>query len=220
MFKVGDKVCCRFRLPYPLQWWVQPTVYVATILEPDTDPAKWNGSNSEASYCLATGKLKLEYSWGGNKVIMYDPIEDLFPAPRDTDYQIGSEEEAASLLKIADASAKSGSPDRYKCIFSGEDGKPDGVTEWGQYKSGWFPMYRNDDGVYIVGPISPESARKNDIPYHVDNNTARELLGIHYEHARQYGGMWNAYPAGWIQWKDGVWIVRRKHQISHLSRGE
>src|SRR5262245_42355721 len=86
LFTPGDRVCCCYRLPTPHQFWVAPKVWVAVVLEPDNDPAAWNGHNSEREYCERTAKVKLQYSWG----IQHDAEDSLFPAPRDADFEIGS----------------------------------------------------------------------------------------------------------------------------------
>lgn len=211
-FDAGDKVICGYRLPYPHQWWNQPTVFVATVLEPDTDPKTWNGYNSEASYCLATGKLKLQYSWRTEKNptgIMHDSIDSLFLASLaglGADYVVTSE---ADAQRFQDMTVKSlrGQADKYLCRFCGKDGKPNMVNEWGQYKTHWLPMHRDEKGTYHVGPVCPDCFGKVILP--VDNHKARELLKEQYEQAQTHGGVWRT-DAGWVEWKGGVWLVHSK----------
>src|SRR5262245_10441035 len=101
LFKPGDKLCCCYRLPTPKQWWNPPHVWVGTVLEPDDDPQAWNGYNSEREYCEATGKVKLQYSWG----VIHDSEDSLFPAPHDADFDVNNEAEAEWVVQLAEAQA-------------------------------------------------------------------------------------------------------------------
>lgn len=71
-FAPGDKVICLYRIPCSHQWWIAP-IRVGIVEEPGTDPAHWNGSNSEADYCRLAGKTRVRYSFGA----MQDHTDDL-----------------------------------------------------------------------------------------------------------------------------------------------
>ena len=64
----GETVFCT----YSKGWW---GAHVGTVVAPGTDPALWNGLNSEAHYCEVTGKLPVQYDWG----LMHDTVANLIP---------------------------------------------------------------------------------------------------------------------------------------------
>lgn len=70
----GTLVLSRDRLPDISQPWVAP-FHVGILEEPEDDPAKWNGENSERYYCEKYGKAKIRYSFG----VLYDRIDALIP---------------------------------------------------------------------------------------------------------------------------------------------
>lgn len=58
--KIGDQVVCDYRMPYQEQWWVHP-FWVGVIEPVSDDPATWNGSNSEAQYCVTCVCVRVRY---------------------------------------------------------------------------------------------------------------------------------------------------------------
>lgn len=84
---VGTTVICRYRVPTDVQPWVSP-ILIGTIEEPGTDPAAWNGSNSEASYCTETQKARVRYGSGEfshhpRGGVVYDTVCDLYAVSPD-----------------------------------------------------------------------------------------------------------------------------------------
>jgi hypothetical protein len=58
--KVGDQVVCEYRSPTPHQWWIHPW-HVGVIEEVSDEAGAWNGTNSEACYCLISHSAKVRY---------------------------------------------------------------------------------------------------------------------------------------------------------------
>lgn len=72
----GTLVVCKYRMPSVLQPWIHE-IPIGVVLEPDTDPSLWNGSNSERQYCESCHKTKVSYDNG--RFTQHDATDSLIP---------------------------------------------------------------------------------------------------------------------------------------------
>lgn len=95
----GSLVLCTYRLPAPHQHWLHP-VRVGRVVEPGTDPAAWNGHNSEADYCRNCGYTALEYAWEQGPTRLHDSTDSLFPVPPGVtgEWMVKDQAEAEDLI--------------------------------------------------------------------------------------------------------------------------
>lgn len=72
----GTLVICTYRIPVRPDWeiWTGP-LWVGEIEEPGTDPAQWNGDNSEAFYCEHCNRKRVRWPFG----IRHDHTDNLIP---------------------------------------------------------------------------------------------------------------------------------------------
>jgi len=70
----GTLVLCQYRLPSVVQPWLHD-IHIGVIEEAGTDPAAWNGTNSEQEYCTTTGSARVRYPFG----VQHDSIRSLIP---------------------------------------------------------------------------------------------------------------------------------------------
>lgn len=59
-FESGQLVVCKYRLPSELQPWVH-RIHIGEVVEPEDDPANWNGRDSERTYCQLAGTVPVHY---------------------------------------------------------------------------------------------------------------------------------------------------------------
>lgn len=114
---VGDLVIATYRLPTPHQHWLHH-VRVGRVVEPGTDPAAWNGHNSEADYCRDCGYTALEYAWEQGLTRMHDATGSLFPVPPGVtgEWMVEDEAEAWNLVHRGMAYAGRHHNDRCKAV--------------------------------------------------------------------------------------------------------
>lgn len=124
---------CTYRLPTPWQHWLH-AVRVGRVVEPGTDPAAWNGHNSEADYCRDCGYTALEYPWERNPTRMHDRTDSLFPVPPGVtgEWMVEDEAEAWDLIHRGMAFAGRHHNDRCKAVEL--------AFEW--HGGGGNPLYR------------------------------------------------------------------------------
>jgi hypothetical protein len=83
-FTVGALVVCTHRMPSRWQPWLHD-IYVGRVELPGTNPAAWNGHNSELDYCISTGRIPVTYGSfrqhdpPGGSFRQHDPLGTLIP---------------------------------------------------------------------------------------------------------------------------------------------
>ncbi len=82
MFKVNDKVICKYRLPHRVQWWVSPLVWVGQVVE--------------ILPTLFQEDVKVQYPWGA----VWEPVAHLKPSPWQESHEVKSAEEVVSIEKL------------------------------------------------------------------------------------------------------------------------
>ena len=83
IIKPGTYVICDYRIPAEHQWWVH-CIHVGQVMEPSTNLTQWNGRNSEADCCEATGTIPIRYKFG----VMHDTALKLHPVDATEDFMM------------------------------------------------------------------------------------------------------------------------------------